>query len=248
MVTLTKRRSSRTRDGRTRTHHHRARWPVGRSEEGRFLELLSARPLWHPVDLGILDVHGAPGVARVDGEGPLGMPFQSFIPTGSHEIVLRAPSGEETSLDVDIVAGQTRVIDAASLRPRTPTRRACRDRPRPSRASRRRAQAARGRPPAEALRVYRRIERDFATSPRPPWCSSPSASSRCDKDRRRVRSPAFDGYLRRGGPLSPEAYKGRIDALHALGKTAEERSAIETYLAKYPDGFDREASRSAWPS
>ena len=214
---------------------------VGRNEEGRFLELLSARPLWHPVDLGILDVHGAPGVARVDGEGPLGMPFQSFIPTGSHEIVLRAPSGEETSLDVDIVAGQTRVIDAASLL--AAPRRGVRVETGPGRQellddARKQLEAGH---PAEALRVYRRIERDFATSPEATMVLVTIGKLEMRQGLPARALAAFDGYLRRGGPLSPEAYKGRIDALHALGKTAEERLAIETYLAKYPDGFDREA-------
>jgi hypothetical protein len=41
--------------------------------------------------------------------------------------------------------------------------------------------------------------------------------------------------------LSPEAHKGKIDALRALGRTADERAAIESYLAKYPGGFDSEA-------
>jgi ferric-dicitrate binding protein FerR (iron transport regulator) len=46
---------------------------------------------------------------------------------------------------------------------------------------------------------------------------------------------AFDSYLSRGGSLSQEAAFGRARALRALGRTAEERSAIERFVARYPD-------------
>ena len=49
---------------------------------------------------------------------------------------------------------------------------------------------------------------------------------------------AFDDYLARGGPLRPEALAGRIRALRALGRTADERRAIEGYLKSYPTGFE----------
>jgi tetratricopeptide (TPR) repeat protein len=45
---------------------------------------------------------------------------------------------------------------------------------------------------------------------------------------------AFDSYLSRGGALSQEAAYGRVRALRALGRTAEERSATERFLAQYP--------------
>jgi hypothetical protein len=214
---------------------------VGRSEEGRFLDLLSARPLWHPVDLGVVDVHGAPGDARIDGEGPLTMPFQSFVPAGSHEIILRTPSGEEMSVGIDIVAGQTRIIDAASLfaaprrGARVETGHGCQELLDDARKQLETGHSA------EALRVYRKIERDFSTS-----AEATMVLVTIGKLEMRQGSPvralaAFDGYLRRGGPLAPEAYKGRIEALRALGRAAEERSAIEGYLSKYPDGFDSAA-------
>jgi hypothetical protein len=214
---------------------------VGRSEEGRFLELLSARPLWHPIDLGVVDVRGTPGDARIDAEGPLTMPFQSFIPAGSHQIILRTPNGEETTVDVDIAAGQTRVIDAASLfaAPRRGARVET-GRGRQELLDEARKQLETGHA-AEALQVYRKIERDFSTS-----SEATMVLVTIGKLEMRQGSPAralaaFDGYLRRGGPLAPEAYKGRIDALRALGRATQERSAIEGYLSKYPDGFDSEA-------
>jgi hypothetical protein len=45
---------------------------------------------------------------------------------------------------------------------------------------------------------------------------------------------SFDGYLRSGGALSQEARYGRIRALRRLGRHAEERAAIEKFLADYP--------------
>jgi ferric-dicitrate binding protein FerR (iron transport regulator) len=45
---------------------------------------------------------------------------------------------------------------------------------------------------------------------------------------------AFDSYLARGGELSQEAAFGKIRALRALRRSAEERSAIEQFLRQYP--------------
>jgi ferric-dicitrate binding protein FerR (iron transport regulator) len=50
----------------------------------------------------------------------------------------------------------------------------------------------------------------------------------------RAALAAFDSYLATGGALSQEAAFGRIRALRALGRTAEERSAIEGFVARYP--------------
>ncbi len=46
----------------------------------------------------------------------------------------------------------------------------------------------------------------------------------------------FDRYLASGGPLSTEARVGRIGALRALGRTADERAAIEDFLARSGGG------------
>lgn len=45
----------------------------------------------------------------------------------------------------------------------------------------------------------------------------------------------FDRYLASGGPLSTEARVGRIAALRSLGRTADERAAIEQLLAQVGD-------------
>ncbi len=50
----------------------------------------------------------------------------------------------------------------------------------------------------------------------------------------RAALAAFDSYLATGGALSQEAAFGRIRALRALGRSAEERTAIERFVARYP--------------
>ena len=51
----------------------------------------------------------------------------------------------------------------------------------------------------------------------------------------------FTEYLRRGGPLEQEARYGQVRALAALGRAAEEKQAIVTFLAKYPKALQSAA-------
>ncbi|MEJ2218842.1 MAG: hypothetical protein P8099_19835, partial [Gemmatimonadota bacterium] len=53
----------------------------------------------------------------------------------------------------------------------------------------------------------------------------------------------FDAYLRTGGALSQEAHYGKIQALHALGRTAEEHAEIRGFLARYPKSLQAAALR-----
>jgi tetratricopeptide (TPR) repeat protein len=46
----------------------------------------------------------------------------------------------------------------------------------------------------------------------------------------------FDRYVEGGGALAEDAQFGRIRALRALGRRADEREAIDAFLAKYPSG------------
>jgi hypothetical protein len=54
---------------------------------------------------------------------------------------------------------------------------------------------------------------------------------------------AFETYLVRGGALSQEAAFGKARALRALRRTAEERRAIEHFLARYPDAAQSKVLR-----
>ena len=53
----------------------------------------------------------------------------------------------------------------------------------------------------------------------------------------------FDAYQRTGGALSQEAHYGKIQALQALGRTAEEHAEIRGFLARYPKSLQAAALR-----
>jgi hypothetical protein len=55
---------------------------------------------------------------------------------------------------------------------------------------------------------------------------------------------AFDSYLVRGGALAQESLFGRARALRALNRPAEERAAIERFLAAYPNAPQGRVLRS----
>lgn len=55
---------------------------------------------------------------------------------------------------------------------------------------------------------------------------------------------AFDSYLGRGGSLAQEALFGRARALRTLNRPAEERAAIDRFLAAYPNAPQSRVLRS----
>ena len=54
---------------------------------------------------------------------------------------------------------------------------------------------------------------------------------------------SFDRYLARGGPVAEEAAYGRLRALRALGRSAEERAGIEAFVHAYPDSSATQSLR-----
>src|SRR5260370_35961419 len=134
---------------------------------------------------------------------------------------MRTPKGEETGVEVDIVAGQARVIDAASLlaAPRRGVRvETGRGRQELLDDARRQLEAGNS---AEALRIYRKIERGFSTSH-----EGTTVLVTIRKLEMRQRSPgrtlaASVGYLRTGGPRAPWRYDGRVGALRAFGRAVQ---------------------------
>ncbi len=60
---------------------------------------------------------------------------------------------------------------------------------------------------------------------------------------------AFDGYLKRGGPLAQEARYGRIRALQQLGRRSELEREVERFLRDYPTSAQAAQLRGrAWRS
>jgi hypothetical protein len=55
---------------------------------------------------------------------------------------------------------------------------------------------------------------------------------------------ALNSYLRTGGSLEIEAQIARIDALHALKRSAEETTAIDDFLQQHPRSFEAKALRA----
>jgi hypothetical protein len=55
---------------------------------------------------------------------------------------------------------------------------------------------------------------------------------------------ALNTYLRTGGSLEIEAQIARIDALHALKRSAEEATAIDDFLQRHPRSFEAKALRA----
>lgn len=88
---------------------------------------------------------------------------------------------------------------------------------------------------AGAAQQYRALQRSHPRSP-----EAHTAHVALGELELRLRRPeqalrAFDAYLARGGgALAEEARHGRIRALGALGRGAEERSAIRQFLATHP--------------
>jgi hypothetical protein len=213
---------------------------IGRGEEARFWALLAARGLWAKPELGVLEVRtGDPGLEiAVDREAPLTLPFHAFVPAGRRSLSLRTATGDELTSSVDVVAGETLVVDPRDLL----ARRALLDEAAavPSAASllsRARNELAAGNARA-ALGVYERLRATYPTSPEARTVLVTIGKLELDLKQPARALKSFDAYLAAPGPLAPEALAGRIRALRALGRTADERRAIETYLSRHPDGFE----------
>jgi hypothetical protein len=87
----------------------------------------------------------------------------------------------------------------------------------------------------EAAQTYRRLETTYPDSAE----AHASYVSLGELQLKELADPAaalrsFDAYLRAPGPSTREAKYGRIRALHALGRTDEEKRAIESFVVDYP--------------
>jgi tetratricopeptide (TPR) repeat protein len=154
-------------------------------------------------------------------------------------VIVRDAQGAESLIDVEVRPGETRQVDA--------TVRSADGAPTPGARPERKSAGglldeARGAlkqgDSRAALGAYRRLMSFYPNSP-----EASTVLVTVGKLELKQNSPAralnaFDVYLRRGGPLQPEALAGKIRALRALGRAAGERAAIESYLKHYPTGFE----------
>jgi hypothetical protein len=213
---------------------------IGRGEEARFWALLAARGLWAKPELGVLEVRaGEPGLeVAVDGEADLTLPFHAFVPAGRRSISLRTPSGDELTTSVDVVAGETLVVDPRELMAKDAALEETTSVPNAaSLLTRARNELASGNTRA-ALGLYERLRATHPTSPEARTVLVTIGKLELDLKKPARALESFNAYLRAPGPLEPEALAGKIRALRALGRTADERRAIESYLSRHPDGFE----------
>src|SRR5688572_28898580 len=140
---------------------------IGRGEEARFWALLAARELWAKPELGVLEVGASePGLEiAVDREASLTLPFRAFVPAGRRSIALRTKTGDEVTTEVDVVAGETFVVDPNELLARRAAPVESAVAPTPSALlARARKELAAGNARA-ALAVYERLRATHPTSP-----------------------------------------------------------------------------------
>jgi hypothetical protein len=215
---------------------------VSRSDEARLHALISPRSLWQGGNLGVLEIAEARRGERamIDEHGPFDLPVRLFVATGRHRVALRAEQRTETAVNVDVEAGSARRIVAADIDETEtsptgsspPTAKALLDRARERLA----AGDQRG-----ARALYREIRRAHPGSSEATTVLVTLGRLELELGSADRALAAFDAYAEHGGALMPEALSGRIRALRALGRRAEERSSIEQYLARYPTGLEAPA-------
>jgi hypothetical protein len=216
---------------------------VGRGDESRLLSLIAPRELWQTKEIGTLEIAaGRPGSsASIGQQPPLPLPLVTFVPAGAYRVVLHDPSGIESAIDVDVRMGEKRRIEPPD--PTAPPPKIIGSAVKESAASLldgARRELARG-DRKKALALYQRLRATFPGSPEAFTVLVTMGQIELDLESPARALSAFDAYLRRGGPLAPEALAGKIRALRGLGKTGEERAAIERYLTSYPSGFEAPA-------
>jgi hypothetical protein len=92
-----------------------------------------------------------------------------------------------------------------------------------------------------AAKTYRMLIRHHADSKEARSALVSLGQLELDLGRAGAAIKAFDRYLRDGGLLAEDAHFGKIRALRKLGRSAEERAAIEVFVRKHPDSPYRES-------
>lgn len=214
--------------------------PLGRGTEARLRALIGPVGLWQGDSLGVLEVPEATDAVEVsiDQGEPLPLPLSIFVAAGQRDLVLHSGSGALRHERVQVLPGQTHRL-SPGLAPAAAG--AAHPAPGPDALLDQARQALSRGDAAKALSLYRRL-----TAIHPNSREAATVLVTMGKLELQTGSPgralqAFQAYLARGGPLSPEALGGKIRALRALGREGEERAMMEQYLSRYPDGFEAPA-------
>lgn len=95
---------------------------------------------------------------------------------------------------------------------------------------------------ADAAASYRSIVGSFPSSPEAHTVLVPLANLEVDRlGQSAAGLKHLDAYLSMGGPLLVEARLARIRAFRSLGRTADEASAIDEFLAAHPKSLEAES-------
>lgn len=216
------------------------RAPVERSEEARLLALRSWHELWTGGSVGALyALAGQPAAlqASIDDQPPLPLPLQVLVRAGKRRLTWRDAAGALTSSWIDVAVGKMQRIEAPLPTPAVHAREPA---DKPSAATlleSARREVARARP-AEALSLYEKLRATYPDSAEAHTVLVTMGKLELNLGRQERALRHFDTYLRRNGALAPEALAGKIRALRALGRQAEERDAVRQYLARYPRGLE----------
>jgi tetratricopeptide (TPR) repeat protein len=204
-----------------------------------------------------LDVRSAPfaGLVRVDGVDLGRVPVSIALAVGAHRIEI-ANAASPVNEAVELHNGEhlvrsydlSRAVEASAVGPSRASPAPEASAPRESAAAlldQARQLRAAGKF-KEAVGVYRRLESNYRGSRE----AITALVSLGDLQLSRLHDSggalqAFDAYLASGDKLLwREAQYGRIQALRSLGRTADERHAIEEFLKRYPTGVQKDPLRA----
>ncbi|RYZ07632.1 MAG: hypothetical protein EOO73_11690 [Myxococcales bacterium] len=213
---------------------------VGRSEEARLLALSAPRP-WSGTALGVLELAAPLSgslFASIDEGESLPLPLQTLASAGTHRIGWRDAGGAESTVWAEVVAGERRSLTPPPVGSAPAAAAIPAENPSPgSLLQLARRELARSRP-RQALTLYEQLRAAYPASAEARTVLVTMGKLELDLGRSQRALGRFEAYLRDGGALVPEALAGKARALRALGRGAEERRAIQQYLAAHPGGFE----------
>lgn len=211
---------------------------LGRVEESPVWTQLAVTEWWSPPEVGLVEIRGEDvGVeaASIDGGPALALPIHALLPLGRHRWVAIDDGGKEHSSDFEVLLGQHQRVAVGASTPTAPKE--ALGTPSPASMLERARELRRAGRTQSALAAYASVRRAHPRSPEAHTVLITMGKIQLELGQPDAALSSFDTYLRGSGALAPEALGGKVAALRALGRTAEERAAIEEYLRRFPRGF-----------
>ncbi len=222
---------------------------MGHAEEARLWAQLAPREFWRKSEvIGTLELlttaHDL--TAAIDDGQRFALPLVTLLPTGTRRLSVRNAAGEEDTYVLEVAAGEKRSLEVSEPAARKPIEPNVASTAAPAQASpstkglldRARTALKLGQV-SKALKAYKDLRQAFPSSPEARTVLP--IIGRLELEQRKDPGSAlsyFDTYLKQPGPLWQEALSGKIRALNALNRRADERLAIQQYLARYPSSLE----------